>query len=385
MSRGLNFGRALSRFGTTYAGLVKEHGMRYEPRISHGARADDGWTYMGLKTVVIENEIIRTVVLADKGADIVSLSHKATDLEFLWRSPSGVRDPNHYVPTTSDAPATYIDYYEGGWQTVVPAGGAPSTYRGAAYGLHGEVNMMPWDVAIVEQGPDECVVRFVVNAARSPLRVMKEFRLAAGSPILRIKETVANLSDEPFPVVWGQHIAFGPPFLSSDCVIDLPGGTVHGQPEDYGSQSRLAPGAASRWPFGVLKNGAEVDLRRVLEPHAGVLDMAYIGNLNDGWYAIRNTVRSVGFALRFPVEIFRYVWYWQVFGGGSGYPWWGQAYVAGLEPFTSYPNTGLAEAIQNGTALEIPSREEIEVEIVATVFAADSEVQAIKSDGSVVT
>ncbi len=46
-----------------------------------------------------------------------------------------------------------------------------------------------------------------------------------------------------------------------------------------------------------------------------------------------------------------YLWLWQELGASTDYPWWGQAYVVGLEPFSSYPTNGLAAAVDNGTAL----------------------------------
>ncbi len=64
--------------------------MHYQDERTDGCRISDAWTYRGLKTVVLENELIRVVVLADKGADVYSFVHKPSDTDFMWRSPSGV-------------------------------------------------------------------------------------------------------------------------------------------------------------------------------------------------------------------------------------------------------------------------------------------------------
>ena len=64
--------------------------MHYQSERNHGCRISDAWTYRGLKTVVMENELIRVVILADKGANIYWFVHKASDTDFLWRSPWGV-------------------------------------------------------------------------------------------------------------------------------------------------------------------------------------------------------------------------------------------------------------------------------------------------------
>ena len=45
--------------------------MHYRIERNYGCRISDSWTYRGHKTAIIENEILRVVVLIDKGADIL--------------------------------------------------------------------------------------------------------------------------------------------------------------------------------------------------------------------------------------------------------------------------------------------------------------------------
>ena len=56
--------------------------MRYQDERNHGCRVSDDWTFRGLKTVVMENEVLRIVILADKGADIYQFVHKPSDIDF---------------------------------------------------------------------------------------------------------------------------------------------------------------------------------------------------------------------------------------------------------------------------------------------------------------
>ena len=60
--------------------------MHYQNERNYGCRVSDSWTYRGLKTVVLENELLRIVILADKGADIYQFVYKPLDVDFLWRS-----------------------------------------------------------------------------------------------------------------------------------------------------------------------------------------------------------------------------------------------------------------------------------------------------------
>ena len=71
--------------------------MHYHLECTHGCRISDAWTCRGLKPAIIENEVLRTVVLIDKSTDIYSFVHKPTDTDFLYRSDWCVRDPCKFV------------------------------------------------------------------------------------------------------------------------------------------------------------------------------------------------------------------------------------------------------------------------------------------------
>ena len=357
--------------------------MHYQQERNHGCRVSDAWSYRGLKTVVLENEVLRVVILADKGADIYQLVHKPTDVDFMSRSPWGVRDPSRFQPTSGAPTEMWLDVYEGGWQTVLPGGGFPSQYGGAEMGQHAEVSTMPWDCAIVEDTPERVSVRFGVRTYRTPFFFEKTLTLSAGSAVLEIDATLVNEGEEAAHCVWGEHIALGPPFLSDDCVIDLPGGAVINHPTDFHPNNRLKAGARSAWPWTEGKGGERVDLSRVPPKGIRAYDQSYVTDMPDGWYAITNRRLGVGFGVRFPTDVYRYLWYWQSLGGGYGYPWYGRTYNVGLEPFTSYTNEGLAKAIENGTALKLEPGERIDASLKAVAYTGDGPVSRIDEDGSV--
>ena len=358
--------------------------MHYQLERNHGCRVSDAWTYRGLKAAVLENELLRVVILVDKGADIYQLVHKPTDVDFLYRSPWGVRDPCRFLPTSGSPTEMWIDVYEGGWQTVLPGGGFPSEYAGAQMGLHAEVNTMPWDCVITEDTPDRVSLRCWVRTYRTPFFFEKTLTLTGGSPVLEIDESLTNEGEETAHCVWGEHIALGPPFLSEDCVIDVPGGTVINHPTEFHPNNRLKPGYQGPWPWTELKDGSREDLRNVPPKSIRGYDQVYITDMPDGWYAITNQSMGVGFGVHFPAEVFKYLWYWQSLGGGYGYPWYGRTYNVGLEPFTSYTNEGLANAIENGTALELESGQRVEASVKAIAYTGAEGVERIDPDGSVV-
>ena len=358
--------------------------MHYQLERTHGCRISDAWTYRGLKTAIIENELLRIVVLIDKGADIYSFVHKPTDTDFLWRSNWGVRDPRKFIAPSGDGVGSWMDTYEGGWQTVLPGGGFPSRYGGADMGLHAEVNNVPWDAVIVEDTLERVSLRCSVRTFRTPFFFEKTLTLTAGSPVLELEQTLVNEGEEPVHCVWGEHIAIGGPFLSEDCVIDLPGGHVINDPNDFHPNNRIKAGWEGPWPMTELKDGTPHDLSKIPSKDFRSYDQSYITDMPEGWYAITNRRLGLGFGVVFPTDVYKYLWYWQSFGGGYGYPWYGRAYNIGLEPFTSYTNEGLSNAVDNGTALLVQPGQRVETSLKALAFEGTG-VERINADGTVVT
>ena len=357
--------------------------MHYQDERTTGCRISDAWTYRGLKTVILENELVRIAVLADKGADIYSFVHKPTDTDFMWRTPWGVRDQRLSVPPTGDPSSVWLDYYEGGWQTVVPHGGYSDNVYGAEFGIHGDVSLIPWDTEVIADTPEKVSVCFSAKSVRMPINVSKTLSLVSGSPTLQIEESVTNEGEENLDIVWLEHIAIGPPVLSDKTRLFVPESRVLSHPESIHPNSKLEPNYEGDWPNVNAKNGSVLDFTRIPPKEDRSLDMAYMTGMSKGWYALLNEETNIGWAVSYPVETFKYLWYWRNFGGGYGYPWYGRCYNAGLEPCTSFGNGGIKQAQENGTALNIDASETISVSISAGPFTGAGTVSYVDKNGNI--
>ena len=194
---------------------------RHRAQRNWGARVHE-ITLLGIDAVVLENAALRVTVLAGKGTDVVEFAYKPLDLDFAPLSPGGIRDPRTLSGDAADPAAAFMESYPGGWQEVLPNGGAPGAHAGASYGQHGEVALVPWDHAIERDGEDGVTVAFEVALRTVPLRLVKRLSLDATTPELRVEETLVNESDVEVDVMWGHHLAFGPPFLGGDTRLETP-------------------------------------------------------------------------------------------------------------------------------------------------------------------
>ena len=354
--------------------------MHYQDERTTGCRISDSWTYRGLKTVVLENELLRVSIIADKGADVFELTHKKTDTEFMWRTPWSVRNQSLSTPPTGNGDHIWHDSYIGGWQTIAPTGGPPQTYANADLGQHTEATLMPWDAVIVEDSPEKVTAKFTVRTVRTPFWIEKMVSLEAGSPVVTVTDTLTNQAEENAEAQWGQHVALGDPFVTPNCRLDM-APADHFVPERGGD--RLLDGHVGKWPTAVDPDGNEVDLTSFPPKSDRVEDYSVFKNQKEGWYAVTNPDRGVGFGLAYPVDTFKYLWYWQVFGGGSGYPWYGRSYNVGLEPFTSL-SAGIPEpGSDQRTSIIFKPGETRSATVKAVVYESTTGVSRISPNGDV--
>ncbi len=342
-----------------------------------GARLRE-FIYKGHRMISLENRFLRVTVAADKGTDIVEFLYKPLDVDFMWHSYVGLRPFSSTIPTSPNPAGPFLDYYPGGWQELFPNAGDGCVHKGTALGIHGEVCLLPWDYRIERDDPEQVSVAFSVRTLRAPFHLQKKLTLSADTGALFIEETVRNESGEVIEFIWGHHPAFGSPFLDNSCRILLPECTVITNPDYTAPSSRLEKNQQAPWPMVQARAGGMIDLSRIPGPEAGSHDMAYMTGYRTGWYALVNESQKVGFGLRWDEETFPFMWFWQVYRGGVGYPWFHATYVAALEPVSSY-RSPLTAAVEAGTYLTLGPGEKRTTHLTAIAFPAQ-EVRGIDGE-----
>jgi hypothetical protein len=351
----------------------------YSHERNWGARLTE-YEYRGHAMIAMENRFIRVAIAAGKGTDILEFLYKPLDVDFMWRSYTGLRATGDFSPSVANTQGNFMDLYAGGWQELLPNAGVDCLYKGAQLGVHGEVCLLPWRYRIDRDQPDGVAVTFSVRTLRTPFYVEKTMRLDADSALLAIDELVRNESDEPMDLMWGHHPAFGWPFVDDSCRIFLPPCRVLTPVAAVSPNSRLACGQDVPWPLVAGRTGEAVDLSSIPSAAAHAHDMAYMHGMEEGWYAVVNRRQGVGFGLRWDHTLFPSLWFWQVYRGWAGYPWYGMNYVIALEPVSSYPPT-LADAVKAGTQLVIAPGAELHTRLLAVAFGGRDEIHGISPEG----
>jgi hypothetical protein len=243
----------------------REHSIHHR---NYGCRIRE-YLYRDLKTVILENELLRISILVDKGTDIFEFLFKPLDLDVLWHSFNGIRSPGNLITGRVAPGSSFLDFYEGGWQELFPSIGDDCEYLGAPVGTHGEVCLLPWQYRVERDDPEEIAVRLRVRTVRTPYLLEKTLALRSEDPTLYIEERVTNEGVEKLQFMWGHHPAFGPLFLDESCQIEVPlPCSARTVPYELGEHWALPKDTEFDWPQIKGLDGTLWDVSKVPPPES---------------------------------------------------------------------------------------------------------------------
>lgn len=328
-----------------------------------GARISTAWHYRGLQTVILENEFLRIDVFPQAGAKIYNFIDKQLDYNFMWHHP---RIELSQVPLG----LSYDDHFSGGWDELFP-NDAPGLFQGTMLPDHGELWCRSWDYDVIKDTPEEVVLYLCHRGAVTSSIVEKWITLRADELSVRFHHKITNIGKDPIDFLWKLHPALN---ATKYHRVDVPGA----RSEFVGPEwSRLDnPIMNFQWPIARNSKGEEVDLRSVLPIESGKRDFVYVSELREGWCALTDTKNHVGFALKFPLNIFPYVWLFMPAGG------WRDIHTVILEPCTAYPKD-LNIAVKQGSIAHLAPGEKLECEVMSIVYHGIDSVSNISEEGNV--
>jgi hypothetical protein len=298
---------------------------------------------MALRTIELENQWLKASILPDVGAKIYDLIWKSTGRNVLWHNP-------RIAPQPYPVDGIFDNYWCGGWDDCFPTCDA-CEYRGEQYPNLGELRSLRWSVERVE--PNTATLS--AFGPISPVRAEKTIVLAPDSPVMSMRYSITNLGPLMLDFLWGTHPALEP---SGEMILRIPArNAIVGE-----SSSPLLgkPGQQYSWPL--LDSGEQVlDISKVRGRELGAYGGHYATDLEDGWYAVEDSVSQEGFLLSFPLQLCPCLWIWMAYGGYRGH------HHVVVEPWTSMP-VNLAEAVRRGTSRQLAPEQEFSIEVRATVY-----------------
>jgi galactose mutarotase-like enzyme len=322
---------------------------RYGARF-HGCRINE-YSWRNQQLIVMENQLLRVGILASKGADLIELRYKPTDLDLLWHAPQTLL-PGEYTPSITRSQGAFLDYYLGCWQEIFPIAGPAAVLAGAHQGQHGEVSLLPWDLHVRCDTEARIEVEFAVETVRTPFRLTRRMSLEQNSTLLRFEEKITNLGRQALPYAWGHHPTYGPPFLQAGCIIDLP-------PLDGAATESLVPG-----------------------PEAGTEAVISCSRLEGGWCALRNPTLNLTAGLCWDPNVFNYFWMWQVYGGSMNYPYYGRTYNLAFEPLNC-PYQAFEQSLAQNILPSLGPGESVETFMEHGIYSGSAPVRSIQSGGRI--
>lgn len=271
-------------------------------------------TYETLPGLRLSNTHLALTLLPDPGGKIVSLVHKDSRREWLWRNLRlPLRRPDYDAPY-----ATQADF--GGLDECFPTVGAchyPSApWQGIPVPDHGELFAQPWVVEILNEG-EETSIHMGCYGVRFPYCFERTLTLHADRPGLQLKYRVTNLSPFAFPFLWSIHPLLR---LEPGMRLSLPKGVETVWIEFSSHDFFGAKGTQQPWPIARTARGEPFDLSTI--PPAWVeLAVKYFTQPLSGNEPVETALETRdghGLRFRFDPRSVTHVGIWMNCGGWAG-------------------------------------------------------------------
>jgi hypothetical protein len=291
-----------------------------------------------------------------RGGDITRIRFGRHELlaTFDWKSPVPADESRSYGDPRMD----WLSEYRGGWQLLVPNAGGACVVEGVPLPFHGEWSRT--HAEIIRHDADHVVM---AAGTRLPLTVEREVRVSSNPVRITVRTTVRNESPVTVPFIWGEHPAF--PVVGGD-TIDFPPAKVHAVDGRH----------IGEWPM--LHDGGSLQMIDDSQPLESV---HYLTEFTAGWAALRRS--DYGIAMAWDIDDFPSAWLWHEIRS-PGFPFFERTSLVAIEPASSWPGTGLADAIARGQAFRLGPGESRSTTVALVPFIPDGRpVVSVAIDGTV--
>jgi hypothetical protein len=344
------------------------------------------------RVVQLENERVRVSATLE-GGHIAEILHNPSGVNPLWTPPWPSIEPSthDYAKHPEYGAGNEAPLLSGilGHSICLDTFGGPSVEEAAAgMPVHGEGPVIPYEIS--SGGDSEITLSGTLNLAQ--LRFSRRIKLAAGSSVILLSETVENLSASDRPIAWTQHVTLGPPFLQSGSTqFRMP--ATRSKVGDASFNDNLGPyvpDAEFDWPFCPLKTGGTEDFRTYTKgPSSG----GFTTHLMDpkralAFFVAWSPSTKVAFGYVWKQNDFPWMARWEELYLRAEPPWNGKAMTCGMEfgvsPFVESRRKMVERASLFGVPAYrwVPAQSKVDVEYCAFITKAERIPETVEWDGA---
>ncbi len=336
--------------------------------------------YSQRRVAQIENEEIR-VTCTLEGGHIAEILHKATGVNPLWTPPWPSIEPSTY---TGERHPEYGHNAESkllsgilGHNLCLDIFGPPSEQEFAAgIGVHGESSVASYEITVEGER--------LVARAHLPLAMLdfeRTLTLAPGG-VLRIRESVMNLSGMDRPLAWTQHVTLGPPFLEPGVTrLFMPAKRSMVFPHELSQDQRYRSGAVFEWPHAPNKDGTTTNLGIFPggDRSAGITGHAVDQDREQAHFVAWHPGMGLAFGYSWWRADFPWISLWEENRSRKQAPWNGRTIARGVEFGLSPFAESRRDMVQRGSLFGVPTyrwlaaRATASVEYAAFVFGSEDQ------------
>ena len=261
--------------------------------------------YKKEKSIVMENDTLKAMVLPYWGSKIVSIIYKPKNIELLWQNPG-----------TDYKRTRYGDLFESGefsgfdemFPTISRCMYEGFPWEGIELPDHGEVWSIPWMYEIAEES-----VSLWVYGVRFPYRLEKIVLLE--EDCIYLKYRAVNLSSFPLDFIWAAHTLFN---TSEEMELIVPQGMGHIINSVSGPRLKKY-GEILDFPDTLLEDGNTFHLGRMpARNDFGYQKYYFSEKMTEGWCILYDRKKSLNIGMCFPKEKVSYLGVWVNEGGWEG-------------------------------------------------------------------
>jgi hypothetical protein len=275
-----------------------------------------GW--LGEFTMLtLSNDKLRVDILPDLGARIWNLFDVANDVQWIWHHPTvGVSR----FPIGS----RYDDHWAGGWEQLFP-NDAEGEFGGRFLPDHGEWWTLPWEWEVAEQD-DLLEIHLYTRGVVTDTTLEKWVAIGNATASVSVRYRIVSRELLPIKFLFKEHLPIN---ASSLHKLELPGGSV--TPVDLSFSTRIGSNGPFAWPAASGRHNEKVDLASFPRSEEKQREFVYVSQVPEGWCGVVDSASGRRIRMRYPQEVFPYVWLFMTFGG------WRDLYTVVLEPCTNMP------------------------------------------------